>query len=443
MAFILEPTVINIKLTDKGRELLSRGQLTFDQFAVGDGEIDYEFFNEIGFDAFEANMMQPKDNHPSLPYFITKEVSGTTLNSLSTVVSNTSIITNTPPDRGFFSESGGTFTIQSDPNWTKQADMAIEYSNVNGGNNLSINQSTNYPTNSAAEPVIGDLILVKWGNPDLGDTVGFDVDQNIPYIWYKIEDIISGTLAGDDLIVEVDKPLPDFSGSGGGSFAGALLYPNSNNRLLSGDSVQTYYGSPFVTDFVSESILTFLENCDTPTIDVPVWSMHIAIKKEIEGVQLSGRSISEYFSRTYSGFIQYIQRVSPTVERIGLIHYSNGSPSNNYGEGFVQDTPILELPTIMWHKNTSGTIGMTLRTVTAPKLLPDLNTSYQDLYDDFGNIVGKVFLDLQLFVIEDQELLYAMSYKANRSWTLPPVITGFNTANCPPSDVMISGSVTP
>jgi hypothetical protein len=44
-----------------------------------------------------------------------------------------------------------------------------------------------------------------------------------------------------------------------------------------------------------------------------------------------------------------------------------------------------------------------------------------------GNIVGKVFNDLQLFTIEDQELLFAMSYKSNRSWTLPQADVDVNS----------------
>jgi len=49
MAFIerKDPVVLNIKLTSKGRELLSRGELDFKYYAVGDSEIDYEFNAEL------------------------------------------------------------------------------------------------------------------------------------------------------------------------------------------------------------------------------------------------------------------------------------------------------------------------------------------------------------------------------------------------------------
>ena len=146
-------------------------------------------------------------------------------------------------------------------------------------------------------------------------------------------------------------------------------------------------------------------------------------------------------SRAFGGMVQYLQKIDPKVKNIGLIHYSNNSPLNNYGEGFVltNDTaPIIDLPTIMWHKNTGGTIGLTLTGDFASMTqLPELNTTYANLVDQYGNIAGKVFIDLKIFIIEDQELLQAMSYKTNRSWTLAPINAGFNASACPDSDLEV------
>ena len=91
----------------------------------------------------------------------------------------------------------------------------------------------------------------------------------------------------------------------------------------------------------------------------------------------------------------------------------------------------------MWHKNTGSTIGVTLSQSGAQQTLTGLTTNYFDLADQHGNIVGKVFNDLQIFVIEDQELLFAMSYKANRSWTLPEFTAALNVSLCPNSDIEV------
>jgi hypothetical protein len=123
-------------------------------------------------------------------------------------------------------------------------------------------------------------------------------------------------------------------------------------------------------------------------------------------------------------YVYYIQNQAPVYKKLGVIHYSNNSPANTYGEELHITTPKLEIPTIMWHKSTTKTLGVTLVTTGSSKLLTgdtkSLNIEYYDLADmNSGFVVGKVFNGLKIFVIEDQELLYAMSYKSNRSWTLP------------------------
>jgi hypothetical protein len=103
---------------------------------------------------------------------------------------------------------------------------------------------------------------------------------------------------------------------------------------------------------------------------------------------------------------------------------------------------MLSLPTVMWHKTTGTTIGLNLF-VDPPnrsdlfdagpyyiksKVNDDMNDPgirYYHLWDDNAdeknqlNRVGKVFPDQQIIVIDDEELVAAMSYKSNRNWTLP------------------------
>lgn len=449
MAFSIDDTVIHIKLTDKGRELLSRGELTFKKFAIGDSEIDYAYNAEVGLDPANAQTLRPYDANPDIVSFIPETDGGDNFKTLPSIANTTTVVTNTINQKGLFNVTGSTKVIFNDPAHVKQANAQIVTSSVVGGNILTLNQSTAYVAGSN-EPVAGDYILVRWANPySTASTVGFNVDSAIPYIWYKIVSINSGSLGGNSLQVIVDRELPNFNGVVAPYNSGAMIYPNNNGRNISGDSVQNYYGAPFVTDFVSESMIAFLENYDTPTIDVPVWNMTIVFTKDIAGIDSTlNRTISDNQSVGFGGIVQYLQRVDPTVENIGIIHYTNLSPSNNYGEGLVADpstTPILDLPSIMWHKYTGATIGLTLKgDYSSSSTLPDLNTPYENLVDDVGNVVGKVFPDMKLFIIEDQELLFAMSYKSNRSWTLPAINADFNASLCPTSDVDITiENVTP
>lgn len=449
MSFILksDPTVIHIKLTNKGRQLLSTGQLTFSKFSLGDSEIDYAFNDAISFNTFEQKILRPKDQNPNIVNFIEQTVGGETMVDLPTVVSNTSVITNTATERGFFSvDSGGTFTMKNSLTYVKNPYGIIEIVNATGGTGITINKSA---TATATEPEVGDYMLVKWANPYLlTGTTGNTVNENVPYIWYKIENIISGTLAGDDLFVGVDKPLPNFNGNGSGIYSLAYFFPNSNNREISGDSMQNYYGYKYIGDFLETATLTFMQNWDCGVgsmsgqtcesgVDVPVWNMSIIYTDDVAGVQSTDYNYDQYYTKEMGGFVRYIQQITPWIKKIGVIHYTNQMPYNTYGEGLYDTTPTLNLPTIMWHKQSGSTIGLTLSASTIEYQITGLTSVYRDLVDQYGNIVGKVFNDLQLFVIEDQELLFAMSYKANRSWTLPEFTAALNVSLCPVSDIEV------
>ena len=176
MAFTIDETVIHVKLTDKGRELLSRGQLTFNQFAIGDSEIDYNFIRNNNLDPSTSEILRPFDRNPNIVTFITQEVSGNTFIALPSVVSNTSVITNTPPSRGMFTVTGSTPTLIDDPQHTKQSNMQIAISGVTGGSTVLLNQSPEYGANPT-EPVVGDYVFVRWVNPDMSaSTVNFNID---------------------------------------------------------------------------------------------------------------------------------------------------------------------------------------------------------------------------------------------------------------------------
>ena len=427
MAFIdkKDPVVLNIKLTSKGREMLSQGKLEFKYFAVGDSEIDYGFINDINnkitpdFNPFNSNILRPVDVNPNIISFITQSSSGGTgssFNIIPNVPLSSYVVTNTAHSIGFFT-SGATAFI-TDSNHVKQPDAMVYMSGITGGTNLHLKKASTYGT-SGEEPAIGDLVLVKWTLN--GDTTGYKISGSTPtpYLIYQIVNV-SGTLAGDSLIVEVDRNLPNFSGNTLTGKAGAMIYYNYIN--FTGNTI--FNVSP--TEYLDESVLTFLQNSQCPTIIFPFWNMSIIFTEEIAGVQISDKTFGQYNTVAYGGFISYIQNQAAIYKKLGVIHYTNSSPANVYAEGFYLKTPKLEIPTIMWHKSSSTTLGVTLVATGDSKLLTgatvSLNTEYYDLADPSGNVVGKVFTDLKIFVIEDQELLFAMSYKSNRSWTLPDYI---------------------
>jgi len=449
MAFIekKDPTVLNIKLTSKGREQLSKGQLNFKYYAIGDSEIDYDFNRNAEFNPFYSNILRPNDKNPKQLSFIPRNLSGEPYNEISSVPSTPSTIVNQVQPIGFFNDNANEFLVDSDH--VKQPDIAIEISGITGGTILKLKKAPTYQANHN-EPQEGDLLLVKWTNPLSIDTTGYTINKNYPtpILWYKIQNISGGTLANNNLIVEVDRELPDFSEITGGSnsiLAGAMVYYNFMNY-----TGETNYS----TDNVDEALLTFLQNCECPTTVFPFWNMSILYTEDIAGVDpLNDVNYINYNTKNLAGFVLYIQNQQKYNDdynykrKLGIIHYTNNSVSNTYGESFYGDplnsreateVPTLDLPTIMWHKSSGTTLGLKLKASGSLKYLTGatrfLNTRYYDLADPVGNVVGKVFYDLKIFLIEDQELLFAMSYKSNRSWTLPEHEVDINanvTFGCP------------
>jgi hypothetical protein len=181
----------------------------------------------------------------------------------------------------------------------------------------------------------------------------------------------------------------------------------------------------------------------------------------------------DYFAGTwYYDSFSNVRGVKPSEQKCaGFIHYTNLNTTDFYGEKFALEsvgynpaTTIgearnfkMHLPWLMWHKKTSTTgsgagtgmgdetkygqtfyvdpAGFSVFPVGAqPHLMqsnlnPNMNDDglrYYHLWDDNSgsgttnpNRVGKVFPDYKMVVIDDEELLAAMSYKSNRSWTLP------------------------
>lgn len=436
MAFIdkIDPVVLNIRITSKGRENLSAGNLRFKYFALGDSEIDYEFINETEINPFASRILRPVDNNPSFLSFITRNLlteqdllNDGQYNEITSIPSLAWNVENTVESVGFFSKNNGDFVFRVTSEYLKQPDAMIVANEVTGGTQLNLYQAPTYGA-SVEEPDVDDYILIRWVDDESSfDTTGYTInkDNPTPALFYKIVTKVSGSLASNNLIVTVDRNLPNFNGNGTAKGSAMIFYSSASLNVE----------EQLSTDYASEALISFLENCQCSTTIYPFWNLSIIYAENIAGVQDADKQFGKYNTNVLGGFVSYIQNQAPTIKKMGVIHYSNLSPSNVYGEQFLLNTPTLHIPTIMWHKSSGGTLGVTLTATgsvkTIQSTLTSLDTKYYDLADPYGNIVGKVFIDLKIFVIEDQELLFAMSYKSNRSWTLPNYNVGANVSYVP------------
>lgn len=423
MAFIekKDPTVINIKITSKGRELLSRGKLNFKKFVIGDSEIDYGLVDKYEFNSNLISILRPKDMNSDIISYLKKDDNSEKYNDIPNIVSNTTIITNQAKTYGFFTNNiNGEYELISSPTHAKQPDMILLSSDLTGSKALKLKQANTYEGN-INEPEVGDILMIK-----------FDDESNIikhieaqPILFYRITNIISGSLYGNDLEVLVDRNIP--------------LAPNNytetafkvfNYKL----NIDEIINSSYSTDYISNEVFSFVTNIQEATGEIPIWNMSIVFDSEIDGTNLTNLRLKDLLSTKYASFISYIQNHTKKYNKLGIIHFTNQMPSNTFGEGLYNNTPYLTIPTIQWHKSGNAESGLILEPHGGKKILNGLNIEYYDLSDEYNNIVGKVFNGLKLFVIEDQELLYAMSYKSNRSWTLPSPIVNTNldlSSSCP------------
>lgn len=427
MAFINkeDPVVLNIMLTSKGRERLSTGNLTFNYFTIGDSEIDYNFIRNVeadpnsNYSAFNSNILRPKDLNPSIISYIPQNITGSSFNNIETLSTLSYDVINTTNELGFFTDSGTTYITEA--THIKRAGLYVEVSGLTGGTSVNVYKLST-STQGILEPDVNDYIYIRWAysGSSTGNTVNSDIP--IPNLTYKIVGK-TGTLGTNTLVLELDRNLPDLRQLGFSGYSGAMIFYSG----LSETNIMP-------SDYLEESVINFLSNYQCGIANYPFWNMSIVFTEEIAGIQVNDRKFTQFNTKGYGGFVSYIQNQAPLYKKLGIIHYSNNSPANTYGEELRLKTPRLNIPTIMWHKSTSNTLGLTLVATGSSKLLTgdtkSLNIGYYDLADeDSGIVVGKVFNGLKLFVIEDQELLYAMSYKSNRSWTLPNFIIGTAGSN--------------
>ena len=178
----------------------------------------------------------------------------------------------------------------------------------------------------------------------------------------------------------------------------------------------------------------------------------------------------------YNSFDEEIVVTPKEQKAIAIIHYTNQDIDNVYGEKFAtqpydpqnptDDIGLarhfkLTMPTLMWHKSTGTTIGQTfwidppgydLCTPYYIKSTENLDMNdpgirYYHLWDtnpdSNGNLnrIGKVFPDQEIIVVDDEEVIAAMSYKANRNWTLPAPKLSLLTPNVCSSDSVVQSGV--
>jgi hypothetical protein len=428
--------VVSARLTNKGRELLSTGLLTFDTFRLGDSEIDYTTLGS-SYDITLNNVLRAKSSNPDIktPLYIDNLTTTPDVNipQLTPIIIDSVIQS---PTLGFFNgdltATTITFTAKTTTDYVLQSDAIISLSGLTGTTNIvNINQSTNYSGNTY-EPTEGDFLLVRMSNDELTSPLNSGViDIATPFLWFKIQNV-SGSLSANTLQVTLDRNFPYFPGYVGSNYSEVYIFPSGNPFTTSG----LYSGGT-------------------------VWNMNNVWSYNIPGVDtITYEGFDKYGSENFIGSKEYFGYTSELqnntgntfcnwINSIGIIHFSNVQTCDNQTENILgqkfyieenDEYPSLAIPTLMWHRETGNTIGHIFKGIGSEILIKsegvDTKIKYYNLADQFNNVVGRIFPDLHTFTIDDQELVAALSYKSNRNWSLPTLQTDTKTS----SDGIIDGT---
>lgn len=387
---------LNIKLTDTGRRQLSLGQLTFTKAIFSDREIDYNVGRTSAFSLANSKVMSPKDANPTFTQNF--DGSGQILLQGNQVTSSRQIATATTATAGFFTGATNSFAIDV----TKTLGTAVLAYSANTLDGANLNLTFNAGGYTAAT---GDLIFIQF-QPVQNSGITYSSSSvllsgnPVNSLWYRVSATTS------PLHVTVDRAVPSFGGLNTSSTQkiNAYFYP--------ANGIENFYGSG-------------------SSVACSVWNMNIVRTGSVEGAMASNSGYTCYGSVDYAGAKQYFGFDDASIRQIGIIHYSNNFSGSQYSENLVEGSVVLNLPTVMWHNSPQNSgqgipYGLTLSDSFGTTLYDNTaNTTFRYLLDSnssAGNIVGRVYHKLKIILITDSELLAALSYKSNRSYTLPPLI---------------------
>jgi hypothetical protein len=483
MGYIIKNTsgLLNTRLTDVGRKAISRGQFNISYFQIGDSEVDYTSENITDNNILMPSFCEHNDNsnlninkqNVKYPYYL----AGTTGTTYG-IPFNESVVEefyNLATDKGFFVSGATFYSAQTTSAYTVSANYVASMPTISGQTSLLLSANTCSATSGT--PKVGDFITIIFDG--VGDCGA--IRNSYPILTYKIG---AWTLSSGNYTVVLDRALPIFSAkTSGGELARCIIYPSGMTAL---------YDSVTPMPNWSNDVFNYETVCDTSaTVDTRVWNMNIPWSQTVAGVNTNTyEGYTKYGSQSYLGTKEYLYSISGQTiadpdgmvyyydsklnkivvesknqKAIAIIHYTNQSIDNVYGEKFAMtpydvDDPTtdedsarnfkLTIPTLMWHKKSGGTIGQTFYVdppnkpgICVPYFIKstkneDMNQPgirFFNLWDTNENSkgklnrVGRVFPDNQIVVIDDDELVAALSYKSNRNWTLPAPEVSLITPN--------------
>ena len=485
MGYIIKDTqgLVVTRLTDVGRRKISQGDFNISYFQIGDSEVNYTAVTDYNF--ANSMVLEPSfnsQNNAGVPQSTKNDVKypmylqGTTGVTYGIPFQASAIdeVFNSASPAGFFQFASANCYQFLEDGVCYNSQYVASLQNFNGSTTLILGNSP--CAGSATGALSAGTKVAIWmrggGASNTCNDGSLCVETCQPVLFYNVK-FVGGN------IISLDRPLPDFDNSGILGYARLFFYYNN----------VTNYDLPTPMNYYTDSVINYESICYPTDGFVRVWNMNIPWSESPAGTTANNLTYQEFGSIDYLGTKEYYgyssssgqtdtsgtfyynsfgDRVDVTPEEqktIAIVHYTNNSIINWYGEKFaceVYDTTNpgatgqarnfqITIPWLSWHKNefccTINSLinqrpsifyidppGFDTFDLLTPNYIQssknnDMNSPgirYFHLYDTNEaypggppNRVGKVFPDDKVIIFDDEEIVAALSYVSNRSWTLP------------------------
>ena len=498
MGYIIKDTaaLINTKLTDAGRKRISEGTFDISYFQIGDSEVCYDCISGADLSTgmvldseYNAQNLSPlpQKNKANVKYPLLVTSQSTNTYGIPIAEPQIDNIYNTAATLGFFTGLttysytnvvDSSFSAFTSTGYTINPNYVINMANLNSGSTVSLSASV-LDASTSGQVTTNHFMTVFFSDGTQ------PIINNFPVLTYKVVGITGDTSGNTGSVtVKVDRQLPDLQSMGYTGNARVIFYPSGMTELYDTFTPEFYW---------DQDAINFESNCDISNFFVKIWNMNIPWTENPAGLFTNTyQGYDEFGSTGYTGTKEYLgynsdtgqtdtdstyyynsfsEKVilSPSDQKsIAIVHYTNQSIDNFYGEKFALTNvdPLIPLsgqtgpgrrfrvniPTLMWHKSTTSTMGETFyvdpdgyagKNLFTPHYIEsnvntDMNNPgirYYHLWDTNSNSnglpnrVGKVWPDYKMITFDDDEIIAALSNKANRNWTLPAPKLGLIVPN--------------
>ena len=414
--------ILAARITDYGRRKIAQGDFNISYFQIGDSEFDYGFSDFDGISNPPQKVLAPmdKDSQVKYPYKVSESTLTGTTYGIPQQFSETKTIKNNMGPAGYVSEYVEFDSGTGDGTSVVTPYEVVNISAIDGSNQLIVpNGATFYNT---------QYITIVMNNLGMNDVIMTGATSLV----YKITSVVGTTLF-------LDRGMPNLSS----------LTPQ-NVIVISNE----YSGSTVVcteiTDNASQQGSWNLENIwsqkpaglDYPTEDERLsgYTSNVYVStKEFFGYNTSSGQTSNTGTTITNSFGDVIMVLPEEQHSLSILHFTKPTdilidPDLTFKyEDYIahstnDDIEYFEIyiPFMYYDRNTGTTVGAIffmdstdyyINSSAADTKLNQMKFRY--LLDENNSKVGKIFVNHQVIVFDDQEMVAILDYKSNRRHTLP------------------------